>query len=362
MRREHTTPIVLWLGAALWLHVLMGRGGDELAEMHDGVTTLRDLATKVRRDVRGRDKPLELEALLEAKPEETKAEAERREAARKAADDPKSEKPAPKPDEPTKPEPEKKLAVEAKPAVPMPVVPVPVDPRKRDKRIAVDQHVKPSTEDNPNANFVADEAAKVDEETVAKLTHQGEDQPDPTPGGMHVDPNETPGNASRDRVAQQEDAPGAKARAPGERGTSTDLTPPPLGPLAGKGQDETRGKAGTVEEARGDASKLPPQAALAERTRAAGDGWTFDPMAKGAQASRGTGTAREGKSGEVGKPNASWLGLGADPGDGKPNLNLSHGAVAAVIGEDALRRDRMNDGERRRSEHRGTWQPSTLIT
>lgn len=360
MRREHTTPIVLWLGAALWLHVLLGRGGDELAEMHDGVTTLRDLATKVRRDVRGRDKPLELEALLEAKPEEAKSEEERREAEKKAAENAKSEKPAPKPDEPPKPEPEKKVAVEAKPAVPVPVVPVPVDPRKRDKRIAVDQHVKPSQEDNPNANFVADEAAKVDEETVAKLTHQGEDQPDPTPGGMHVDSVKTPGNASRDRVAQQEDAPGAKERAPGERGTSTDLTPPPLGPLAGKGQDETRGKAGTVEEARGDASKLPPQAALAERTRAAGDGWTFDPMAKGAQASRGTGTAREGKSGEVGKPNASWLGLGADPGDGKPNLNLSHGAVAAVIGEDALRRDRMNDGERRRSEHRGTWQPSSL--
>jgi TonB family protein len=360
MRREHTTPIVLWLGAALWLHVLLGRGGDELAEMHEGATTLRDLASKVRRDVRGKDRPLELEALLEAPPEEAKAKAEeeRREAEKKAAEEAKREKPEDAP----KPEPEKKVAEVPKPTVPAPVTPVPLDPKKRDKRIAIDQHVKPSAEDNPTANFVADEAVKVDEETVAKQTHQGEDQPDPNPGGAHVDDRvKEPGNASRDRVAQQEDVAGTKERSSGERGASTDLAPPPVAPPSGRGTDDARGKAGTVDVARGDQSKLPPQAAVAEHTpRSDGDGWRFDPMAKGAQASRGTGSVRDGKVGEVGKPNAQWLGLGSEPGDGRPNLNLSHAGVASVIGEDQLRRDRMNDGERRRSEHRGTWQPSSL--
>ncbi len=358
MRREHAVPLILWLGAALWLHVLLGRGGDELAAVHDGVGAIRDLASKVRREVRDRERTFELDDLLEAKAEPEKAREEAQRAAEKKKAD--AEKSAEKKADDPKPGEPKKHVAEAKPLVPVPVVPVPVDPKKRDKRIAVDQHVKPSAEDNPNANFVADEAAKVDEETVAKLTHQGEDQPDPTPGGMHVDPLQTPGNASRERVAQQEDAPGAKERSSGERGTSTDLVAPPLAPLAGRRADDARGKAGTVDEARGDRSTLPPQSAQADRTRADGDGWHFDPMAKGAQASRGTGTVRDGKSGEVGKPNAAWLGLGADPGDGRPNLNLTHAGVMAAIGDDALRRDRMNDGERRRSEHRGTWQPSTL--
>ena len=358
-RRDQTTPIVLWLGAALWLHVLAGRGGDEIADVHDGATSIRDMARRVRREVRDREQTLDLQDLLEANPDEEKAKVEEaKELARKKAEEPKvPEKTA----EDRKREEEKKKAIaEAKLAPPVPVIPVPLDPRKRDKRIAVDQHVKPSAEDNPDAKFIADEAAKVDEETVAKLTHQGEDEPNPTPGGMHVDPSASPGNAARELVAQDENVSGAKDRSSGERGASPSVQAPPMAPLAGKGADDARGKSGTVDEARGDLSKVPPQAAVAERSRSDGDGWHFDPMAKGSQASRGVGAVRDGKVGDAGKPQAHWLGLGADPGDGRPNLNLTHAGVMATIGEEALRRDRMNDGERRRSEHRGTWQPSTL--
>ena len=39
MRREHAVPLILWLGAALWLHVLLGRGGNVVLE---GVEAVRD--------------------------------------------------------------------------------------------------------------------------------------------------------------------------------------------------------------------------------------------------------------------------------------------------------------------------------
>ena len=134
--------------------MLLGRGGDELAAVHDGVGAIRDLASKVRREVRDRERTFELDDLLEAKaePEKAREEAQRAAEKKKADAEKSAEKKAdePKPDEP------KKHVAEAKPSLPVPVVPVPVDPKKRDKRIAVDQHVKPSAEDNPNANFVAD--------------------------------------------------------------------------------------------------------------------------------------------------------------------------------------------------------------
>jgi len=52
------------------------------------------------------------------------------------------------------------------------------------------------------------------------------------------------------------------------------------------------------------------------------------------------------------------LGLGGSPTPGGVNLNLTASSVVAVVGQDKLNRERLADGERRKSAHRGSWQSS----
>jgi hypothetical protein len=54
------------------------------------------------------------------------------------------------------------------------------------------------------------------------------------------------------------------------------------------------------------------------------------------------------------------LGLGGAPTPNGVNLNLTSEAVVAVVGEDKLNKERMADGERRKSAHRGSWQNSSF--
>ena len=51
----------------------------------------------------------------------------------------------------------------------------------------------------------------------------------------------------------------------------------------------------------------------------------------------------------------TWLGLGGKAGPGQVNLNLNQNTVVASVGQDQLTREREADGERRRSEHRGSF-------
>jgi hypothetical protein len=81
---------------------------------------------------------------------------------------------------------------------------------------------------------------------------------------------------------------------------------------------------------------------------------------------------RPGADGNAGKPGdgrkrlprpisnspLGMLGLGGTPTPSGINLNLTAEAVVAVVGEDKLTKERMADGERRRSAHRGSWQNS----
>src|SRR5690606_20753905 len=55
------------------------------------------------------------------------------------------------------------------------------------------------------------------------------------------------------------------------------------------------------------------------------------------------------------------LGLGAQGvTDRNINLNLTPSAANAVIGQQQLQAERARDGERRRSEHRGSWANSSF--
>src|SRR5678815_2676708 len=54
------------------------------------------------------------------------------------------------------------------------------------------------------------------------------------------------------------------------------------------------------------------------------------------------------------------LGLGGHPGPGQVNLNLTPQGIIAIVGQDQLRKEREADGERRKSEHRGSWTASNF--
>jgi TonB family protein len=54
------------------------------------------------------------------------------------------------------------------------------------------------------------------------------------------------------------------------------------------------------------------------------------------------------------------FGLGAQAAPGKINLNMNQATVVASIGQDQLRKERVADGERRKSEHRGSFQASNF--
>jgi hypothetical protein len=52
--------------------------------------------------------------------------------------------------------------------------------------------------------------------------------------------------------------------------------------------------------------------------------------------------------------------LGGGPGPNGININLSPGGALAAIGEDTIKKERENDGERRKSAHRGSYQAPNL--
>jgi TonB family protein len=94
-----------------------------------------------------------------------------------------------------------------------------------------------------------------------------------------------------------------------------------------------------------------------------GGGFTFNPM----RPSNGATPSTDQGPGQGNRPNASttasstsWLGLGGKPGPGQVNLNLNQSGVVASVGQDQLRKEREADGERRKSQHRGSWLASSF--
>ena len=370
MRKELVgIPIVLWICAAAWLHTMIGGGGYQLAVLHDDANFLSSFSENVRNRVRDSEQVVEFdvgdENPSEAPPEE---EAPPPDAIRppkpdaKKPDEPKKPD-AKKPDEPKKPEEEKKV---------VPVTPAPPPQPPKDQRIAVKQHVRPEQEDNKSAQFIADEANKVDEEKVATQTSHDEDDEHPAPGGNHAGPNDEVGNAERTKVASTDEHAGEKNRAPGEKGTVFDfekptrpkapsakpgLTPPPAG---GDGRTAaTPAKAPKVEE------PVPTPPSGADVHDAPKGSWSFNPFRGPAKQGSQSDKSAQGQTGrKVEAPDnpssTKWLGLGGTPGPGQINLNLTNQSVVASVGEDKLRKERTADGERRLTAHRGSWRSSNF--
>ncbi len=386
---QTAAKVATWVGflyVAIQLHAFLGFGGYEVGENHVDKLALTRLGQSVRERVReseqtfdldGNDYGLKADNVEPAKPppppplpkpeEKKKVEEKKKpdEVAKKEPKKPEEKKKVPllvKTDEKKKPEQQV-----------VPVVP--------DKRIAVKQHVQPNQEDNPNANFLGNEANHVEKETVATQTAHDQDAPDPTPGGNHSGPDKRTGDSDQTKIAESEDHAGEKRKAPGERGTEFDIQPDPTPirrTMAGNRNTQPMpgGDGRSPSDVNNSQNPFMPQAGDQQSpdvTSAENGGWTFNPLRPGATPTLaphpcqstpnnpcpGDGTAQNDKSGKP-RSSVSWLGLGGTPGPGQVNLNMNVNGVVAAVGVDQLRKERVADGERRKSEHRGSWQASSF--
>ncbi len=377
MPRDVNTPLVLWICAAVCAHFLMGEGGDTVAQFHDDRLAIASLGEKVRERIRDHEQTFEVSSIdapskspvetpppAEPKPVPTTPEV-------KKPNPPKPEPPQPRAKAPDAPKVDKKV----------PVVAVPEDPAKKlepppkmDKRIAVRQHVQPKQADNPNAHFIGDEANHVDKETAATQTSHDQDDPNPTPGGSHANAEKQTGDSDQTKIADSEEHAGEKNRGPGERGTEFELQPLPpsmrpqgafrlpglTAPQAARSGGDGRTpapNAQTSTETPGGANPASPDV-----TGGADGTWSFNPIRAGAGGGAGSASGPGQASTQDGSPVSStaWLGLGGKAGPGRVNLNLNQEGVVASVGQDQLRKEREADGERRKSEHRGSWVASNF--
>ncbi len=361
MSREQNIPLVLWISTAIVTHIMGVGGADQIARTIEDRVGLHAYAVGLRDKLRP---PATIEVTFDGQPSPAGPEAE----AQPPDDDAKPPPPPPLPPPPPqqqaraapptpppqeqKPKPDEvqppitllpKVAASAAPAEPPPPPPEP----KADRRIAVRQHVEPNQQDNPNARHIGDEANHVAEESVARITSHDRDDQNPTPGGQHHGPNEEIGNADQTRVGESEDRPGEQKRAPGERGASPEPMPAARTAAAPPGAAN-----GSRADQRG---AQPPAPSPPQEPIATGDGYSLDPVRRDPPSPR---AASQSGNQAPRITSLQMLGLGGQPLANGVNLNLTQQGVVASVGQDQLTRERMADGERRRSQHRGSWRSS----
>lgn len=397
--RDSNIPLFLWVATAILAHLAWGGGANQVSRLIEERLDIRRFAVAVEQIVRLKNQTVEV-ALLDNEParpplqkDETSPEAApsakpvpdrpRPEPAQKpepatepskekppelkSKERPPEKKPEPKQAEPKKPEP-KKEETPAKPPEELPKIVTP-------NRIAVRQHVDDKNQkDNPNAEFIGDEANKVAEQTQARVTSTDQNDKNPTPAA-HPGADKTPGDSSESRVAQSEDRPGAPDRAPNE-GTNT--REKAAAAAAQSGSAATRAQAAATNDApagqKGTAQASKSQEPADPGQKAESQVNAQDAVPETANSERGSfavGSAQQSITGQKAKkgrrkhlpplPNRGpldMLGLGAlGTTAGGVNLNLSPRMAFAAVGQDKLARERKADAERRKSAHRGSWQP-----
>lgn len=400
MAREPHIPLFLWIATALLVHLTGGEGAERASRVLGEKLDVQRFADSVRRHVAATTKPMEVslvddtEAPLdrEAKtPDDSDVSEPDAEKAKEPPPDKTAEREHAKPDdkkkqplddktqpvaeeekkEPEKPkEPEKKKE-EEKQATEMP-------PMKAANRISVVQNVEDKNQkDNPNAEFIADEANHAKEQTQARITATDQNDPNPAPGTAEQGPSDTAGNSHVTEVAQSEDSPGQIDHAPNEQSSGQKATASVERQESGSQKmvrevapDSRKGNA-TAEARNGkataDAAKAQAEQHAAPGSKATPESPNTMTSPDGSQVVSDPNEGRVARLAESerkkqlpprrGRPDAlDFLGLGATgTTPGGINLNLTPSSAMAAVGRDQLSRERLADGERRRSKHRGSW-------
>ena len=379
MVREPSIPLFLWITTAMLIHIGGYKGSDEVVTVVEERQSLFQL-TQVVIDEVGQG-PSELEVtLLDDEPDEPDDPADPDDpddpdedpdnpddpddpgADPDPPEDPDEPDPEPFPDpEPPPPDDEpdelasEPVAEKAEPA-PEPRV-AELELPKLDRRIAVVQHVEDKNQkDNPDAEYIGDEANHVEKETQAQITSTDEMDPNPTPGGNHTGAIPEPGNSDETNVAQSEDVPGDPDIAPAPV-PQTPVAPPPAPVEVARSAPPPRPPQDT---------DLPPQKGLVEREAVTAQSAVETLSSSGGNwdAPRGQ-EAREAVAAQHSQKKrlpplrtrfSEIFGYGSQATtENGVNLNLSPTAAVAAVGQEQLAQERRRDGERRKSEHRGSW-------
>lgn len=370
MRREFGLPFAAWMIAALLAHLLWTTGAERVAQLT--LDRADRLALTRGEDEQGKKSddaanPSEIEVSLEAMDPDQSAlrndielpdpQALLKLDAQKDPDDPDNEIALPQPID------EQEAALVVVPEVPVEQVPPPPVQPDKDSRIAVEQHVEPGQEDNPNAEFIGNEANHVKEQTVARITAHDRNDKDPTPSGQHSSEEKLPGNAEETLIADSEDRPGDPDQAPGE--TTSDEPEQALddsNKVAQRGNVPDEPPPEATQKPQQKPGQKRPQVAVApldpasdrsvETITSERGSYSLDPTRKTKPGQR---VANKADTIAPTKP----FGLDYGSGDSQQNrvrTNLTMNDVVATVGVDELARQRRADGQRRRSKHRGSWQ------
>jgi len=382
MLRAPETPLILWICAAVCAHFMFAEGGNQVATYHEDRSYIFEMGTRARSAAHGKDQTFEIITTEEGQPADETPEEPPPPPEAKKKDEKKPEPEAPKhPNEPKKPEEPPKPEVKIVSKDEDPLKKLDEIPLKQDNRIAVKQHAQKNQEDNPNAKFIADDANKVEEETVATQTSHDQDDPNPTPGSNKTaGPKDNVGDSDRTKIADSDEHKGEKDKAPGEKGTEFEVqrearpiekaqAPVPLSQAPPAEQTPRSGGDGRAPSWVAP-TQPPPQLAPGAPPAEAPDvapgshgSFVFNPIRPGAESESSAGvpgTTNQRPPVAQNKSNTKWLGLGGAPGPGQVNINLSHTGMVAAVGVDQLRKERVADGERRKSEHRGSWTASNF--
>jgi hypothetical protein len=371
MVREPNIPLFLWIATAILVHILFAGGADHASRLVAAGLDLRRFAASVQNYVRASGGPVEVTLLeedereLEADEEKSESEeSEQLQDERLAQADPtleprspqaqllEPEQPAPLEPEQRKPDESARKKAEQKPDEP----PVQTLELQRDRRIAVRQHVQDKNQpDNPDAEFIGDEANRVEQQTQARITSTDQNDPNPTPGGHHLGPTDEPGNADETAPGEPDRTPTPLPTTEQPRVASVAPVPRPQPQARAPGREAPRQPQPPGRpERKAQASKPATQATPDHLTFPDGSFSVTDKRV--AEAARRERRERKKRLPPRRRRPDDLLGLGASGlTENGVNLNLSPQSAISAIGRDQLVRERQADGERRRSAHRGSW-------
>ncbi len=375
MLREAHIPILLWLPAAILLHLATGGGAVEVAKTVAEKAAIlkfsRDVRAQIRSEIPGDGKPTEIEVLDEPPAPDPKdpvlaskeapaddeaaepAPPERAEAQKppepKPPEPPKDKPPEPpKPPEPKPPEAPKVAVKEDKP--PEGPAKPPQELPKPDGRIAIqnDPTLDPNQKDNPNANRIADNANTTDHEEQAKIRSYDQNSPKPTGGGNpHDGPNDEPGNADEEQRGHSVDAPGDGPPKPGsdsgpEKPPDEPIARSPLSAERPSGQKAVPGEKSSSAQ---DAGKGPqmPEAVSSDK-----GGYSLDPDGGDGRPQQDARRGRKGRRGRQGVDGEIRIG---------PPMRFSVNAYGLqdALGAQNLRAEQEHARNVRLNKHRGVF-------
>lgn len=384
MRREPNIPIVLWVATAALAHILWGGGAEQIVRVVESRSELSRFAQSVSGHVKRSNAKVEVTLLTEAEalpepeadpdpetdPDEEPEEVPEVPAVPEAPREPivaKETEPSklPLPD-PVKPEPKAK----PKPK-PEETLAVPVQPLEMDRRVAVEQTPEdPSQAENPSAEFIGEHNNKVEKQTQARITSTDQNEAQAALETDHEGASDDPGSSDVSELAQSRDAPGDPEEAPSESDedgldkaeakpalAKNDPAQTVFGEAAPRSAPETDKP--PVPASRGQTAQLArPELEASPRLLTSPNGRQTAPAEREAQKAQEARKAikeqRQVRRPSEKLPKASALGtLQTTPGGLDPNLTPL--SALSAIGSERLERERVADGERRRSKHRGSF-------